>query len=257
MARYEISQKNYSLHSLQIFINVLSQIQKNKAVNTIIGNKYVDFHCHSQSELTEAIEIVSVHPGQDKIGQFLTYGYHPWWSPTKLSAEQINTLRDHLSASNVVALGECGLDKHINTPFDIQLYNFECQIALANELNLPVIIHCVRQYEQILAVHQNSAKTQWVIHGYKRHGVLAKTILDAGIMLSLAPFDLMGQSYKDVLQMAPLDRIFIETDSDRRSTIEDRYTIFAREKQLDVLQLKQELFANCTQLFNSNWIDGQ
>ena len=76
---------------------------------------------------------------------FTTYGIHPKYLPTdpQRVLEQLNDIfqnKFHLNTSTV-AIGECGLDETSNCSTDHQLHIFQCQLKLAAQLNLPVVLH--------------------------------------------------------------------------------------------------------------------
>ena len=220
------------------------------------NTKWIDFHCHSIFENDpECIEIVSCHPGKNTSEGFFTLGYHPWWSLKVLEAEQLDLLTQSYMLNNrCLGIGECGLDKLQGADFDIQIKNFECQVELANKLNAPVIIHCVRKFDALISVYKNMAKTKWVIHGFKRNKTLAKTIIDMDISISVAPYDHMNESFIEVLEYLPLDKFFIETDSDRRLTIRERYKIMSELRKLPEDSLKLQLFENVKVFFDKIWL---
>ena len=215
----------------------------------------IDFHCHSYSALnTECLEIVSCHPDRKDADQLHTIGYHPWWSLENLTEKHIHFLKHHfLSNPQCIAIGECGLDKYKGASMQIQTTNLISQIELANELNAPVIIHCVRKYPELIDIHKQYAKTPWAIHGFARNKTLATTLLDTGIFLSIAPYEKMNKAYEDMLAFLPFDRIFLETDSDRRTTIASRYAIFASLRGLDIGILKEKIVENSIKFFGSRF----
>ncbi len=218
--------------------------------------KWIDFHCHSLFEHDpECIEIISCHPGKNSSEGFFTCGYHPWWSLDLLNNEQLAILtQTYLKNDYCIGIGECGLDILQGAPLDIQMKNFENQVQIANSLNAPLIIHCVRKFDALIPVFKNMAKTKWVIHGFKRNKTLAKTLIDLDISLSVAPFDQMNVSFTEMLEYIPLDKLFLETDSDRRLSIRDRYKIMSVLRKIPEDSLKLQLFENVKIFFDKIWL---
>ena len=218
----------------------------------MIDIPYIDFHCHSYREnSTDVVEIVSTDPTHNGADFFHTVGYHPWWHPQELNLDEISQLKSHiLSSEKCLAVGECGLDALKGASLEIQIENFVKQISLANDLQLPVIVHCVRKYDTLLQLYKKHAKTTWVIHGYKRNTTLAKKIIDLGIRLSVAPHPDMQEPFIECLKSLPYEMIHLETDSNRRTGIRERYEIFASLRGDDVESVKSKMYENTKKLFN-------
>ena len=213
---------------------------------------YIDFHTHRaiHHDRKDIIEIISMHEVSKNNLDYHTLGYHPWWTHALIQTENIATLESHIkNTSTCLALGECGLDKMKGATSALQEAIFIQQIELANALNVPLIVHCVRQYDQLLKLRKKYSQNQWVVHGFRRNMHLAKSLLDHGILLSVSPFDQMNESYIQMLQYLPLWSFFIETDSDHRWNIIQRYEIMAELKNLDIFVLKEQMYQNCSSLF--------
>ncbi len=119
--------------------------------------------------------------------------------------------------NKVVAIGEIGLDYYYDfSPRDVQHEVFIKQIELANKLNLPFIIHsrdASNDTYEVLKKHKKNADC--VLHCYSQSKEMAKLYLDLGCYLSFAgPITFKkSTNLQEVAKYAPLDRIFIETDS--------------------------------------------
>jgi TatD DNase family protein len=212
---------------------------------------YIDFHTHKPlSDGQDSIlEVISMH-GQIKYeNTFFTIGYHPWWSFDILNEVQVEVIKTALQNKYCLGIGECGLDKLKGADASIQEALFLQHIHLANELDVPLIIHCVRQYDQVLKLRKKYGNTPWVIHGYRRNNQLAKSLIDQGIKLSVAPFAQMNQSFAECLQFLPCDAFFIETDSDYSHTIKERYTMMAEIKKMNIFDLQNQMIENFTNFF--------
>lgn len=210
----------------------------------------IDFHTHSKRETDDVLEVVSIHPQRKEPSDWYTVGFHPWWVEGILSDAELDLLKEHLeNDAFCLALGECGLDKLKGVDLKLQEAIFTQQIELANALNVPMIVHCVRVYDSILKLHRRLAKTPWAIHGYRRHSILAKSILNQGIYLSVAPSEKMADSFVETLKTLPLDRFFIETDSDTSMNIRQRYELFADIRNMKRSDLESQLLNNFKTFF--------
>lgn len=215
---------------------------------------FIDFHNHNIWHTDDVIEVVSVHDSQEKKKVFYTLGFHPWWTENLLSLDQLDLMRSaYLNDPYCLGLGEFGLDNLKGASLDIQKDIFCQQINVANEVSAPVVVHCVRAYDRIIRLRKELGKTLWVIHGYVRNRILARQLIDAGFYLSVAPHDRMKPVFEDMLVYVPLDRVFLETDSEFTMNIQQRYTIFAEIRKMDVTTLKLQLFDNFKTFYANKW----
>lgn len=216
---------------------------------------FIDFHTHKPIHKgnAEVLEVVSAHKQIKYEGNYYTIGHHPWWSDAVLSESDLQNLAINLENSLCLGIGECGLDKLKGASKSIQEEVFFQQIQLANAHKVPVIIHCVRQYDQIIHFRKQHGQTPWAIHGFRRNLQLAKSLLGAGIKLSVSPFLNMNQSFTDMLRYLPLDQFFIETDSEYSLSIQQRYQIMADLKGISNNQLQEVLETNFKHFFKSKF----
>ena len=181
-------------------------------------------------------------------------GFHPWWTEELLNREQINTLQQkYVQDPFCLGIGECGLDKLKGIDLERQEEIFIQQIMVANLLGAPVIVHCVRAYDRVIRLKKSLAMTPWVIHGFVRNKVLAKQLLDADILMSLAPSSIMANSFEETLKYIPLNSLFLETDSDFRHNIMERYEIMATIRKIEIHHLKEQIFINFKIFFSEKW----
>ena len=84
-----------------------------------------------------------------------------------------------------IAIGEAGFDKLRGPSPELQRKVFEEQVAISEELKKPVVIHCVRAWDELLAVHKKlKPKMPWLIHGFRGNTELAAQLLSKGMYLS-------------------------------------------------------------------------
>lgn len=119
-------------------------------------------------------------------GGLYSVGVHPWWTadagalPALL--EGVERLLPH---PQVVALGECGLDRLRGAALPVQEDVFRRQIALSEHYGRPVTIHCVRAFDVLLRLKRLLRPTsRWTVHGFRGRAALARQLLDAGLDLS-------------------------------------------------------------------------
>ena len=143
-------------------------------------------------------------------------GIQPHYAQTAGEAE-LAELRGMLAQPRVVALGEIGLDYyHDRAPHDLQEALFRRQLALARELDLPVVIHSRDAREDTVRILQDAARGHpGVMHSFSGDWEYAEACLEVGFYLSLSgPLTFKkAAELHEVARRAPLDRILIETDA--------------------------------------------
>ena len=120
-------------------------------------------------------------------------GLHPW-DISEDWEDMLKTVRKEATQHRVWAIGECGLDKLRGASFDLQLKAFYAQISIAEEVRKPMVIHCVKAFNELLAIRKemetesqcrNRQIMPWVIHGFRGKPELAKQLMAKGLLLSL------------------------------------------------------------------------
>ena len=148
--------------------------------------------------------------------------------------------------SNCLAIGECGLDGLVSVDENLQEQIFEQQILWANEIQKPVIVHCVRRFSQLLRF-QKIAKVPLIVHGFNKKKETAEELLSKGFYLSFGKALLYNLSLQETVRDTPLDRIFLETDTAEES-IDEVYLKLAEIKEMPIETLKIEIYRNVQQV---------
>lgn len=117
----------------------------------------------------------------------------------------------------IVGIGEIGLDYYWNTENkDVQNFAFIEQIKLANELNLPIVIHTREAVMDTLKIlKQNTVNRKGVFHCCPFNRELVKEALKLGFYISIAGTVTFknAKNAREIIEMIPLNRLLIETDS--------------------------------------------
>lgn len=145
-------------------------------------------------------------------GYSYSIGVHPW------EADRFNEKALIEAASNplVKAIGETGIDMLRGPEPDVQEAVFRRHAELSETLRLPLIIHCVKAYDRIMAIRREIKPEQpWIIHGFRGKPQLARQLLNAGFHISLGP-----RFNPETARIVPGDRLHIETD-DSTASIEE------------------------------------
>jgi len=162
-------------------------------------------HNRKAIELAEKFEgiyaAVAIHPHDAKI----------------VTDKTLSELRDLASHTKVVAIGETGLDYH----YDFSLHEdqrkvFAEHLKIAAELNLPVIIHCRKAFDETIEILRQHDKTvqKVVFHCFSGSAEQAKIVLDKGYYISFTGVVTFKNAEKtrSAAAVVPLDKLMLETD---------------------------------------------
>ncbi|MCL7986881.1 TatD family hydrolase [Sphingobacterium sp. lm-10] len=215
-------------------------------------SSFIDIHTHQDTveSGSSTFHLRNVIIARDKMNTHpCSAGIHPWYIQEDGKA-QLNMLREMLGTyTNILAIGECGLDKVTATPWQTQEAIFSAQLTLAGEFNKPIIIHCVRAYQEVIRLIKHVQNTKPVImHGFNKSVGLARQLLDQHFYLSLGDSILRGHQDQLIADI-PLDRLFFETDSST-TPISEIYMYFCRVRNLRLNELQAQIWSNFEEVFN-------
>lgn len=212
--------------------------------------KFINCHTHTFSNATSVLEIVNQYPSTfNALIPYFSVGIHPWKISEYELKNDLQILKQKIQLSNCLALGECGLDKRIETAIDLQLYVFEKQIKLAQKYNKPLLIHCVAAFQELIAIlHQNKISVPVVIHGFSKNEQIAKQLVTNGFYLSFGKYLLQNLDLQDVFKSIPNDKFFLETDSSSYK-IQDVYKVATQIKSVDLPTLQNQIKINFKTIF--------
>ncbi|MDO8346216.1 MAG: TatD family hydrolase [Cellvibrio sp.] len=169
-------------------------------------------------------------------GLFYAAGIHPYWIERQswFQADKADLLdsatrgkiaaliQDEFvisvneSAVHCVAVGECGLDKMISTSLELQKQLLVVHIDVANQLQKPLIVHCVRAHNELIALLKKSkANCGGVIHAFSGSYEVAQQYVDLGFYLGIGGTITYERAHKTRAAVAkiPLDFLVLETDA--------------------------------------------
>lgn len=142
------------------------------------------------------------------------------WQPQELKESYydgaLDVIRQLAAHPKVVAIGEIGLDYYWDTSYnEFQQEILREQFRLAEELDLPVIFHDREAHGDSLAIVREFPNVRGVFHCYSGSAEMAKVLLDLGWYLGFdGPVTYKNaKKHREVLEICPMDRILIETDS--------------------------------------------
>ncbi len=141
-------------------------------------------------------------------------GVHPHSALEVCGTDYLLRVADYISREKVVALGEIGLDYHYDfSPRDIQRRVFEEQLALARELDVPVIIHSREACEDTLTLVKKY-HPRGVVHCFSGSAEAVREYLRLGLYIGFTGSVTFKNANRLLLaaQTTPLDRLLLETD---------------------------------------------
>ncbi|PBJ15636.1 TatD family hydrolase [Flavobacterium sp. ACN6] len=213
--------------------------------------EYFNFHTHQFTNQSDVLELVNQYPKEfDASIAFYSIGIHPWYIDENRIDADLKIIEEKLQTENCLAIGECGLDKRIEVPFDLQISVFEKQLALAQKFKKPVVIHCVAAFQEVIEIKKRLKITvPMIIHGFSKNKQVAEQLIAAGFYLSFGKYLLKNPDLKTVFEYVPNDRFFLETDTMEES-IEQVYELASQYKGLNIKELKTIISSNYKSVFS-------
>lgn len=214
----------------------------------------IDFHTHQikEPENTQILNILAQDLLPEEPACLFSTGLHPWHIGEVDPERCFQAINRVAPQKNMLAVGECGLDRSITTGFALQEWCFEQQIKIAENHHKPLIIHCVRAYSDLLKLKKaTNSGLPWIIHGY--HGNLETTLslMKHKFYFSVGEQLLNDKSKLAVLRSIPLDRLFLETDEGKLS-IATIYTIASQILEIAEKELVQIIASNFKTIFGED-----
>ena len=215
---------------------------------------FIDIHCHKCSDNTQfAIKNLSANFDYIPSYGYFSIGMHPWYLQENTWRNEFAILAKNATNKSIVAIGECGLDKSCKTNIELQKEVFSAQIILANKINKPLIVHCVKAYDEVhKTLELNNNKIPVIFHGFNKKKELAKWLISKGYYLSFGKSifqPLKGAVLKDIAE----EKLFLETD-DASITISNIYEQAANILGITLPELKLRIKKNSIKLFADTFL---
>ena len=215
----------------------------------------------------KAVEIAEKYKGA-----YATVGLHPIYSSvvkTDLEEGGFNVKEESFDkdkyiklaeSEKVVAIGEIGLDYYYsNSDKSKQKQVFIKQLEIAEQLNLPVILHCRMAHKDLIDILKNYS-LKGVVHCFTGTWKEAEQYLDMSFYIGLNGI-MFKMDLEEVIKKTPLEKILVETDcpyltppkaeSSRNEPIFIKYIIdkIAKIKDTDSQKIAEITFLNAKELF--------
>ena len=215
--------------------------------------QFFNFHTHQTTNQPNVLELVNQYPQDFEASiPFYSIGIHPWYIKEDRIDDDLKIIEDKLQTENCLAIGECGLDKKIEVPLDLQISVFEKQLILAEKYKKPVVIHCVAAFQEVIVIKKKmKISVPMIVHGFSKNSQVADQLINEGFYLSFGKYLLRNPELKTVFEQIPNDRFFLETDT-IEETIEQVYNLAADYKNITINGLKDIISSNYKTVFDRN-----
>ena len=249
---------------------------------------FIDTHCHLSKEDYDDIDKVIMEDKEAEVDKivvsgcsreaidevmsfkdkydmvYVTIGYHPEYADS-VREEDLDYLKSLLGEKKIIGIGEIGLDYHYTKDNkDKQIWLFEEQLKIAENFNLPVVIHS-RDATQDTINTLKKYKVKGIIHCFSGSLETAKIYISMGFLLGIGGVVTFKNSkLKDVVKEIPINSIVLETDSPYLTPVPYRGKVnsskyleyiakfIAEVKNISVEELAEITSKNASSLFDFN-----
>jgi len=238
---------------------------------------FIDIHTHRFVSANDILAVENVFaadiPKSKTISERLfSAGLHPWHINILDFEKDLAGIEAFAHHPQILAFGEAGLDKLCKVDFKLQEIVFLngldklCkvdfklqeivflkQLEIAAKTEKPMIIHCVKAFQEIISMYQKAkSKTTLIFHGFNNNRQIAESLIKQGFYLSFghALLNQKSNAFR-IFRQIPDDRFFLETD-DSANSIEEIYAEAARIKGISILEMKSMVFKNFENCFKIN-----
>jgi TatD DNase family protein len=213
---------------------------------------FINVHTHQLS--TDALAVYNLlwHEAHTvaNVPKYTSVGIHPWYINESTLEYDLANLQTFAHKPNIIAIGECGLDRITTIPLTTQRYIFEQQLYIAQTLQKPLIVHCVRAFDELFALLNKTKPTiPIIIHGYNNNTQILSQLIKKGCYISLGKALKNEQSSASkAIRHIPLDRLFLETD-DADIPISSIFAVASEQLGLEPQALVAQIEKNFSKVF--------
>jgi TatD DNase family protein len=223
-------------------------------MNFPLPGDYIDIHNHdaSSAEGVFILDNLMAHEGilpVDTDGRIFSLGIHPWFLNEDNHDQLIDFVKFNSLNPAIAAIGEAGFDKIRGPSKELQHRTFAEQAVISEETRKPLVVHCVRAWDELMAAHKKlKPEMPWLIHGFRGKKELAMQLISRNMYISFW-FDFIIHPEASVLvRSLPVERIFLETDGSG-ADIREIYRKVADDLGMTTDTLKDLIIKNFKELF--------
>lgn len=186
---------------------------------------------------------IHTHNVRTNAQTIITEGVHPW------HALESDISKVERIISEVDAVGEIGLDFACDVPREVQIAVFRAQLVLAEQYEKPIILHCVRAFEEVMKIVSEYNLKIVIFHGFTGSVVQAQRAVKQGFYLSFGERTFRSPKTIEALRSTPLSHLFVETD-ESTTPIEEIYDKIAELRGISTAELMQATKENFKRIFH-------
>ena len=210
----------------------------------------IDIHSHKRN--VNYLTIVNKSDSNVIESDCFSFGIHPW-NTSEIEDNFIN-FENEISLIKCLAIGEIGLDKLNGPTIDVQKKVFLKQIEISEKYELPIILHCVKSWNEISEIKTLLNPIQsWIYHGFNKAGIINE-VLKSDIYVSIGSSIFTNIKLQEIVNLIPNERLFLETD-DSNLDIFDIYKKVSEIKKIPLSELEQIIEQNFKRVFRK-WQSG-
>lgn len=205
-------------------------------------------------------EVLELSKTYDNV--FCAIGIHPEYA-NNYTDEDIKFIKTHIKNNKVIAIGEIGLDYHyLDVNKEKQKELFIKQLEIAQEFNIPVIIHNRKATDDILKI-LSKYNLKGIIHCFNRSEEIAKQFIEKGMLLGINGVSTYDNSKSiSMIKNIPLSSFVLETDSpyltpephrgekNEPKHINDLAFFISRTRNISISELSFQTNQNILKMFN-------
>lgn len=187
----------------------------------------LDIHTHNTQTHAQTIETVGIHP----------------WHAANCDLAEVEK-----RAPSADAIGEIGLDYACEVPREVQTAVLRAQLTLAEQLEKPVVLHCVRAFEEVMKIVADYRLKAVIFHGFIGSKEQAQRVLAQGYFLSFGERTFHSPKTIEALRITPLSQLFAESD-ESPTPIEEIYSKIADLRGVSTEDLDAAAKSNFAKIF--------
>lgn len=207
---------------------------------------YIDFHSHKETSVSDILTIRSFDTKEitQLTDQPSSLGIHPWSLNRESYPLQLEILEKYSMDKNIFFLGETGLDTLVGEDKELQEESFRFHIQLSEQIQKPIVVHCVRSYHTLFKIHKiMKPKQKWILHGFQARRDVFIECTRRGFYFSLGNALIKNSSLRSYVSEIPRDKIFFESD-DSSFAIEKLYQEYSLLTNQSISDLKKQIASN-------------
>lgn len=209
----------------------------------------INIHTHHISE-NKVLTIFNQFPWKfDTNDSLYSIGIHPIYIDQSNVDNDLEIIKQHIQNDKCIAIGEIGLDKLCTIDFNLQIEIFINQLKIAEKYQIPVIIHCVRAFQEILKIRKDmKLSIPFIFHGFNKNQHLAQQILSNRCILSFGKNLLYNTNLQSIFANLSENQFFLENDNSQ-IPIEEIYQKAAEIRRTSVEVIEENVQRNFDSIF--------